>query len=529
MPELNWIGKDKVVNHDKDLPYRVLKPNTKYSKGEKSDNLIIQGDNLEALKSLMPFYYNSVKCIYIDPPYNTGNDGWVYSDKVNAPQIKAWINNVVGPEGEDLCRHDKWLCMMYPRLKLLRQLLKDDGAIFISIDDNEHHNLRQIMDEIFGAKNFVGNIIWQKNYSPRNDAKYFSDMHDHIVVYAKKKNVGAETNGWIRNLLTRTESQDSLYKNPDNDPRGVWMSDNLSVKTYSKSFDYEITTPAGRKVKPPTGRVWSVSKQRFDELVEDSRIWFGKDGQGMPRMKRFLTEVRQGTVPVTLWMRDEVGDNQEAKRELNQILAGSGDKFETPKPSRLIKKILKIATNDGDLVLDSFAGSGTTAQAVLELNKEDDGNRKFILVELEKHIAEKVTAKRSKKVIDGFEGARYPEGTGGNFRFLDLNGELFGRDGFINKDSHYEDLASYIYYTETKKHVDLDTIKNPYIGKSGSKDFYLIYKEPGKNTLDEQIANKLTNDGRTSIVYADKCLLDEEKLNELSIIFKQIPYEIKKY
>lgn len=529
MPELSWIGKDKVINHDKELPYRVLKANPKLSVGDKSDNLIIQGDNLEALKSLMPFYYSRIKCIYIDPPYNTGNEGWVYNDKVNSPKIKAWINEVVGPEGEDLCRHDKWLCMMYPRLKLLHRLLREDGVIFISIDDNELHNLRSIMDEIFGAKNFVATITWQKNYSPRNDAKYFSDMHDYIVVYAKKKNTGNDMSGWQRKLLKRTALQDSLYKNPDNDPRGVWMSDNLSVKTYSAANDYEITTPAGRKVHPPVSRVWSVSKDRFEELIRDNRIWFGTNGQGMPRLKRFLSEVKQGTVPVTLWTRDEVGDNQEAKRELNEVLKGVDFTFQTPKPSRLIKRIISLATDDNDIILDSFAGSGTTAQAVLEMNKEEGTNRRFIEIELEKEIAHAVTATRAKRTIDGYPKARFTEGTGGSFQFLDLNGKLFNEDGFIGDHAQYEDLAAYIYYTETKKHVELEAIKNPYIGTLGSKDYYLLFNEPKYNVLDQRMAEELSAKGKTSIIYADKCLIDDEKLNKLGVIFKQIPYEIKKY
>lgn len=240
MPVLNWIGKNKVVDHDKELPFRVLKKNDKFSVGEDSENLLIQGDNLEALKALMPFYYNKIDCIYIDPPYNTGNEGWIYNDKVNSPQIKSWINKVVGPEGEDLTRHDKWLCMMYPRLKLLHQLLSDDGAIFISIDDNEQHNLRKIMDEIFGEANFVNNIIWQKKYTRSNDARWFSDNHDFIVLYAKNKE------NWRPNKLPRTEEMDSRYKNPDNDPRGPWMTQPLHAKSgtdssYSFKFKNGVT------------------------------------------------------------------------------------------------------------------------------------------------------------------------------------------------------------------------------------------------------------------------------------------------
>ena len=255
MPTLEWIGKAKVINHHQDVPYRILDEKYTYNSTTPSGNKIIHGDNLDALKSLLPEYEGRIKCIYIDPPYNTGNEKWVYNDNVNDPKIKKWLGEVVGKEGEDLSRHDKWLCMMYPRLRLLHQLLAEDGAIFISIDNNEQAHLRLLCDEIFGAQNFVNNVIWQKKYSPQNDARYFSDMHDFVITYCKNKE------NWVRNLLPRKGEQDKRYKNPDNDPRGVWKPDNLSVKTYSETYDYPITTPNGRIVNPPAGYCWRVSKE----------------------------------------------------------------------------------------------------------------------------------------------------------------------------------------------------------------------------------------------------------------------------
>jgi adenine-specific DNA-methyltransferase len=518
MPTLNWIAKDKVINHDKDLPFRVLKPNPKLSVGDGSDNLLIQGDNLEALKSLMPFYYNKVKCIYIDPPYNTGNDKWIYSDRVNAPQIKSWLNKVVGSEGEDLCRHDKWLCMMYPRLKLLRDLLRQDGAIFVSIDDNEQHNLRMVMDELFGAKNFVSNIVWQKKYTQSNDAKYFSNTHDFIVVYAKNKDL------FKLNLLNRTEAQNARYMNPDNDPRGVWMTQPLHAKSgNSKSFEY--TFKNGKKWVPPNGTFPRFSIESLKKAEEENRIWFGAAGTAVPRLKKYLTDMKEGVISKTIWLYDEVGSNDDARRQLKAIFPENP--FDTPKPVGLIKRIVEIASGEDDIILDSFSGSGTTGQAVLELNKVS-GNRKFILVELENHIAENITSERLRRVISGYKGGEFDEGTGGSFEYLDLNGELFDSNGFINPKAEYEDLASYIFYTETNSYVDLKGIRNPFIGSMKNISYYLIFNGQGKNVLDEKVAKNLASDEQ-SVIYADKCLVDDEQLGELNIVFKQIPYELKKY
>lgn len=376
MPILNWIGKEAVANHDKEVPFRLLKKVKSASVGSNSQNLIIHGDNLEALKALMPFYGNKIKCIYIDPPYNTGNESWAYNDKVNSPKIKKWLGNVVKGESIDLCRHDKWLCMMYPRIKLLKDLLADDGVIFISIDDNEHCNLRLILDDIFGEINFITNIIWQKKYTQSNDAKYFSNTHDFIICYAKNK----ENKNFKINLLSRTREQDARYKNPDNDPRGEWMTQPLHAKSGTDKT-YEFIFSNGVKWKPPIGTFPRYSVNTLKEADADGRIWFGKKGDAVPRLKKYLNEMKQGVIPKTIWLYDEVGSNDDAKRAIKELF--DDNPFDSPKPPSLIKQIIKLSCNDNDIILDSFAGSGTTGHAVLALNNEDGGDRKFIMVEKE--------------------------------------------------------------------------------------------------------------------------------------------------
>ena len=527
MPTLNWIGKEKVVNHHQDVPYRILEHQYTYEDGKEtkdgtSENKIIHGDNLEALKSLLPEYEGKIDCIYIDPPYNTGNEGWVYNDNVNHPRFNKWLEKVVGKEGEDLSRHDKWLCMMYPRLKLLHKLLADDGAIFISIDDSEHSNLKLLCDEIFGIGNFISNIIWQKKYSPQNDARYLSDMHDFVICYTKNKNK------WNRNLLPRSVEQDKRYKNPDNDPRGNWKSSDLSVKTYSEANDYPITTPSGQVVNPPDSRCWGVSEDRFDELVEDNRIWFGKDGNNVPSIKRFLSEVQQGTVPVTLWFRDEVGDNQEAKQDLKQIFDKGNFPFDTPKPSRLIERVLQIATNKNSIVLDSFAGSGTTAQAVLNLNKQDGGNRRFILVEMEDY-ANNITAERVKRVIKGYgEGNKSVDGTGENFSFYELGKPLFLENQLLNEEAGIAKIEEYVWYSETRSPFIKQT--EPYLlGEKNSSAYYFYYDKDAITTLDESFLRKIKTKAQQYIIYADNCLLSKDITDNYNIVFKKIPRDISRF
>ncbi|MFC3563149.1 site-specific DNA-methyltransferase [Pedobacter jamesrossensis] len=416
--EFRWFGKsnakreaftptDATLVFDENLS---LNPN-------QSENLIIEGENLAVLKLLSQSYREQIKCIYIDPPYNTGKD-FVYSDNFNQDKKEYWedaemIENgvMIDTNAESDGRyHSNWLNMMYSRLLMARQLLREDGVIFISIDDNEVHNLRKLCDEVFGEENFIANIIWQKKYSPQNDAKYFSEMHDHIICYVKNIKSNDQL-GWEIGSLARSEEQNQRYSNPDGDYRGDWKSGDFLVKTYSEAYVYPITTPSGRVVNPPTGRCWRTSKDKFEEMVKDNRIWFGSNGDNVPSIKRFLTEVKQGITPSTLWLRTDVGDNQEATKEIKDLF--NFIPFDTPKPTRLINRISKLALGEDDIILDFFSGSGSTGHAVSALNNEDGGNRKYILVQLPETIDKSseaykagykkisdITIERNKRVIE---------------------------------------------------------------------------------------------------------------------------------
>lgn len=406
MPELYFKGKEFVYNHHLTVPYRPLEPVPEKSIGSDSGNLIIHGDNLHALKALLPHYAGKVDCIFIDPPYNTGNENWSYNDNVNSPIMREWLSS--NPiNREDMLRHDKWACLMYPRLKLLHELLSERGSLWMTLDDNEIHHARLILDDIFGAENFVATCIWQKIFSPKNTARQFSEDHDYLLVYAKN------STEWTPELLPRTEEMEARYSNPDKDKRGPWTSGDLSARNYYGEGTYPITCPSGRVIEgPPTGTYWRVSEKKFKEFDADGRIWWGEDGNNMPRLKRFLSEVKQGRVPQTLWFYDEVGHTQDAKKELLAILnfETSDDVFVTPKPSKLVERVLQLATDSDSIVLDSFAGSGTTAHAVLSLNAKDGGNRNFILVECEDY-ADSLTAERVRRVINGYayEGTQKEE------------------------------------------------------------------------------------------------------------------------
>lgn len=375
-------------------------------------NIIIEGDNYHALSVLNYTHKNKIDVIYIDPPYNTGKE-FTYNDKI--------VDN------EDSYKHSKWLSFMKKRLALAKKLLSKKGVIFISIDDNEQAQLKLLCNEIFNEENFIATIIWQKKFSPQNDAKYFSDMHDFILVYARKKNINGEKHGWIRNLLPRTEEMDARYKNPDSDTRGVWTSGGLDVKTYSEKYDYPITTPSGRVVNPPKGTCWRVSKTRFNELVKDNRIWFGENGKNVPRIKRFLSDVQKGIVPTTWWDIKFAGHNQDAKQELNRI--NIEQPFDNPKPVKLIKRILEIASDKNSVVLDFMAGSGTTGHAVMELNKQDNGNRQFILcTNNENNICTSICYPRLKKIINGHINSKnvQVEPLGSNLKYF--------RTGFVDSE-----------------------------------------------------------------------------------------------
>ena len=397
MPEIVFKGKEYVYNHHLTVPYRPLVPHPDKGVGpaDLAGNLVIHGDNLHALKSLLPRYAGAVDLIFIDPPYNTGNEGWVYSDGVNSPIMKEWLSsNPV--DGEDMLRHDKWLCMMWPRLVLLRELLSERGSIWITLDDNEVHRARMVLDEIFGEQGFIANVVWQKNFSPKNTAQFFSEDHDHLLVIAKDREQ------WRPNLLKRTEEMEARYTNSDNDPRGPWTSGDLSARNFYSEGTYSITCPSGRKIDgPPPGTYWRVKKEKFLAFEKEGRIWWGEDGNNQPRLKRYLTDVKQGLVPQTLWFYDEVGHTQDAKKTLLEMGLLKDNATITPKPVALIERVLELGADDNALILDSFAGSGTTAHAVLKSNAKDGGTRKFILVEGESY-ADTLTAERVRRAINGY-------------------------------------------------------------------------------------------------------------------------------
>ena len=400
MPELQFKGKEFVYNHHLTVPYRPLEMDASRSIGKPNlkGNLIIHGDNLHALKALLPFYAGKVDCIFIDPPYNTGNENWSYNDNVNSPMMKEWLSS--NPVTiEDGLRHDKWCAMMYPRLKLLHELLSESGSFWMTLDDNEVSDARLILDEIFGEQNFVAVCIWHKMDSPKNTAEHFSVDHDYVVVYAKSAPF------WSLNLLPRSKEMIARYKNPDDDPRGPRLLSDLAARNFYGSGTYSITTPRGRVISgPPSGSYWRVSKQKFDELAKDNRIWWGESEDNRPGIKRFLSEVKAGVVGQTIWRWQEVGSTRNSKQALSQIMsvAQGEDLFITPKPVELIRRVLTLGSQKDSIVLDSFAGSGTTAHAVLEANEKDSGARRFILVESEDY-AEKLTAERIRRAIKGYK------------------------------------------------------------------------------------------------------------------------------
>jgi len=409
--ELTWIGKNNPEYDIANIEPRILEERTDLSYGDKdTENMIIHGDNLLALKALLPEYEGKIKCIYIDPPYNTGNAFEHYDDSVE---------------------HSTWLSLMKPRLKLLRELLHpDQGSIWISIDDDETHYLKVLCDEIFGRNNFVANVIWEKKYSPSNDAKWLSDSHDHILVYANNKSV------WRPNLLPRGEKQNAYYKYDDKDGRGLWRSDNVLVKTFSKSGVFAIINPnTGKEYFPPAGSCYRFNAETAKRYLEENRFYFGKDGKGAPQLKRYLSEVKDGVTVKTIWFRDEVGDNQEAKKEVKEF----GDTtFATPKPERLLQRILFLGTKPGDLVLDSFLGSGTTCAVAEKMG------RKYIGVEMGEHAYTHCKV-RLDKVIDGTDQGGISKVVGwkggGGYKFYELAPSFVEIDEFGNPviDSYYND------------------------------------------------------------------------------------------
>jgi len=517
MPILNWLGKDKYVHHHQQVPYRVLLPQHTHGQAD-SGNMIVHGDNLDALKSLLPRYEGKVKCVYIDPPYNTGNEGWVYNDNVNDPRIREWLKKVVGKEGEDLSRHDKWLCMMYPRLKLLQRLLAEDGAIFISIDDNEQASLKLLCDEIFGSGNFLCAFAWEKRYSPPPDTKDIGYLHETLLAYRRAP-------AFKRNLLSMTDDQTGRYKNPDGDPRGSWQSMDYTCRFTADerpNLYYPIRQPSTQEeIWPKRTRVWAMSREVHERNECEDRIWWGTDGKNtVPRLKNFLSEIQQGMMPVSLLKHEVVGHTDEAAKELRSLLPDL--KF-TPKPTRLIRHLLEIATDKDSLILDSFAGSGTTAHAVLNMNKNDRGNRKFILVEMEDY-AETITAERIKRVIDGYGNT---EGTGGGFAYYELGDRLLFEDGNLNESLAIETIREYVWYTETK--ADYAPQEEQYLlGIHLSTAYYFYYEKQRVTVLDHDFLRNVKTEADRYHIYADMTTLSAQEMDAANIRFKKIPRDITK-
>lgn len=532
MPTLNWIGKEAVIKHHREVPYRLLEPEAGLGlageDGTGGGNLIVEGDNLHALKALLPRYAGQVKCIYIDPPYNTGNEGWVYNDNVKAPEIVKWLGETVGKEAEDLSRHDKWLCMMYPRLVLLKQFLREDGAIFVSIDDNEVASLRLLMDEIFGRGNFVANVVWEKSYTPNQTARFISNNHDHLLVYCRSEA------SYSMGKLTRTEEQKAKFRNPDNDPRGAWKAENLSAGKFYSAGQFPIIGPTGETFYPPHGRYWRMNEEQFGEWFSQGRITFGLQGTGRPMLKKYLNEMKDELTASTWWANAEVGSNKEASIELKSVLL-TDSFFATPKPTRLIQRILQIATDKDSLIIDSFAGSGTTGHAVLKQNAEDGGTRRFLLVEMEPGIARDITAERVRRVAAGYKDAKGKAvpGLGGGFQYCRLSAEpLFNEHGDIRDDVTYAQLADFVWFAETGTGYT-GKGDSPLLGVHEERAVYLLFngilgdrRPDGGNILTRPVLDSLPVHEGPRTIYAAATRLGEAALRRAGITFKQTPYAI---
>lgn len=517
-----------MINHHIDVPYRVLEHSYGYSNGTqteeetRSGNKIIHGDNLEALKALLPEYEGRIKCIYIDPPYNTGNEGWVYNDNVNDPKIKKWLGRVVGKESEDLSRHDKWLCMMYPRLKILYKLLAADGVIFISIDDGELYNLKLIADEIFGSNNFVTSFVWRRRASSQLSQNNVSVDHEYTVSY-------------IRSGQTKFKGINKDYKNysnPDSDPKGPWTLGDLTVgmtKEQRPNQFFDLIDPlTGIRYSPSPKRVWTFAPDTMKEKIAEGRVVFPKNGTGRPMSKRYLEDLKSDINPLSSWLSKEaydVGLNSEGTKVLQSLFEEKV--FDYPKPVSLIHLLISQVTKDTDIILDSFAGSGTTAHAVLNLNKLDGGQRRFILVEMERY-AENITAERIKRVITGYGNT---EGTGGSFDYYELGEPMFLEDGMLNELLGVDRIRQYVYYTETATPL-IETSHNDneyFLGNHNDTAYYFHYEQDDITTLNHEFLATIKTKAEQYVIYADNCVLTKEYMTRNHLIFKKIPRDITRF
>ena len=545
MPTLDWIGKSKVVNHHLDVPYKTLERQYSFDKdGEHkedngSENMIIHGDNLEALKSLLPQYEGRIKCIYIDPPYNTGNEKWVYNDNVNDPKIRKWLGTVVGQEGEDLSRHDKWLCMMYPRLKLLHRLMAKDGVIFISIDDNELYNLKMICDEIFGIRNYISSIAVINNLKGRSDDKYIATAHENLLIYHKGY--------YITNGVEMPEEYNDEYKL--NDDKGRYRLQGLRKRG----------SGARREDRPnmfypfyynEINNVLSV-----DPIVNAIEIYphlsDGSDGRwrwGIDTARERITELTaqkvRGRGEYDVFQKDYLPQNGSKRVKPKSFWSGTEFSaetgtlevkgilgkgvFDTPKPTGLLECILQQSSDNNSIILDSFAGSGTTAHAVLNMNKQDGGNRKFILIEMMDY-ADSITAERVKRVINGYgEGKKAVEGTGGDFSYYELGEPIFNGE-MLNEAIGEDEIRKYVYFTETKQRLEpRKADEKYYLGKYVDNAYYFYYEKEQITTLNNDFLNTIQTTAGAYVIYADLCTLSDNELEKYNITFKKIPRDITK-
>ena len=552
MPTLEWIGKSKVINHHQDVPFRVLErkysfdENGQHNEDNGSENMIIRGDNLEALKALLPRYEGRVKCIYIDPPYNTGHEGWVYNDNVNDPKIKKWLGAVVGKEGEDLTRHDKWLCMMYPRLKLLQKLLADDGVIFVSLDFHEQPVMRLIMDEIFGASNYVSEIACVNKPSGRSDDKYIATAHESIIVYRKSPLLtlgGFEPEEKITKRYNKRDTDGRLYREEDLRKRGTHDErtdrPNLFYPFFFNQETGELVV-GNNDEETPDGFIRIEPMKSKD--VQGTWRW-GQDTaiaqktyihpRYMPNKQQWslfeweYLDERGAAKPTTLWDFKDV-NSERGTEVFIKYLGFKKEDFPNPKPVGTIQRILQIATAGDDIILDSFAGSGTTAHAVLNMNKADGGHRKFILVEMMDY-ADRITAERVKRVIRGHgEGKNAVEGTGGNFSFYDLGEPLLVGD-CLNEAVAPEKIREYIWFMETKQPYAPPSGGNPYyLGQHNDTGYYFYYEPQRVTVLDYAFLSTITEKADGTVIYADRCSISEDKLAKMGVTFKKIPRDISR-
>ena len=529
MPTLEWIGKSKVINHHQDVPFRVLErkysfdENGQHDEDNGSENMIIRGDNLEALKALLPRYEGRVKCIYIDPPYNTGNEGWVYNDNVNDPKIKKWLGEVVGKEGEDLTRHDKWLCMMYPRLKLLQKLLADDGVIFISIDEIEHRYLELVMDEIFGSANRIDTFVWQNNYGGGAKSNYVVHLHEYVLCFAKNiSTVGKIELPPDDNILKYYKYKDEKF-----DTRGPYRLQPLATTSMDDrpNLRYPLFYE-GHEVWP--AKQWFWSKERaLEAQANDELVFSEKNGKWTVNYKQYL-DGADGTQRKSKPYSIITGIYTQAGTKAIKEIMGSGKAFDFPKPPELIMYFIHMITGEDDIVLDSFAGSGTTAHAVLNMNKADGGHRKFILVEMMDY-ADSITAERVKRVIRGYgEGKNAVEGTSGSFSFYDLGEPLLVGD-CLNEAVAPEKIREYIWFMETKQPYAPPSGGNPYyLGQHNDTGYYFYYEPQRVTVLDYAFLSTITEKADGTVIYADRCSISEDKLAQMGIVFKKIPRDISR-